>query len=63
LVLFAVLIWGGILGIIIGGVNYMIFLLLLSILPQSVENVVIEAVDLIFIFILGFFMPLTGGLQ
>jgi hypothetical protein len=56
------LIWGGILGIIIGGVNYMIFLLLLSILPQSVENVVIEAVDLIFIFILGFFIPLTSAI-
>jgi hypothetical protein len=51
------LIWGGILGIIIWGVNYMIFLLLLSILPQSVENVVIEAVDFIFILSFGFSIP------
>jgi hypothetical protein len=47
------LILGGILGIIIGGFYYMIFLLLLSILPQSVETV-----DPIDILIFGFSVSL-----
>jgi len=49
------LIWSGILGIIIWGVEYLIFLLLLSIFSQSAENI-------IGFFILGFMFSLFSGL-